>query len=401
MGTVLRCRNCGAELVQVLVDLGYMPLANSYRTVDQLSEPEVTYPLRPMVCDSCYLVQVPAYAEPDDVFRDYAYFSGQSQTWVAHCCDMMMTLRERFTPGRVLEIASNDGTFLRQWRRPNIEVLGVEPARNVAWQAQLDGIPTIDEFFGVDLATRLVESNYWPDLIVANNVLAHVPDLDDFINGVRTLLPDDGVAVFEFPHLSRIIEDDLWDTIYHEHFSYFSLHSAMDALSRRDMRVFDVEKQPVHGGSLRVYTCHADAPRQTTASVFEVCAEEAPTLGLYADYYRSPPREKCAAIKSIIDAASKGGIAAYGAAAKLGTFLNYCGIGPELIPFVVDSTPEKIGTYMPGSHIPIFDPDLLDTYRPRTILVGPYNWYDEICAKIERDCPWEPQVISRPFWHRP
>ena len=406
-----KCRNCGTELEHVFCDLGHHALANSYLTEEQINGPEVTYPLRPMVCHECFLVQVRPHAQPEDVFREYAYFSGQSQGWVNHCAEYATSIWERFYPNKVLEIASNDGTFLNSFYtyQGGLQVLGVEPARNVAWRAQLDGVPTIDEFFGVGLAVRLRESGFVPDVIVANNVLAHVPDFDDFLGGVRELLPDDGVAVFEFPHLVRLIEDNAWDTIYHEHYSYFSFRTVCDVFRRRRLRVFDVEEHEIHCGSLRVFVTHWDSRKHGPTQPYAAMLRREAGMNAVGDvvsdvnyhslgsYRLDPAREKVKAMEIIAYHADHGGISAYGAAAKLSTFLSYCGIGPELIPFVVDSTPEKIGKYTPGSHIPILSVDALTEHKPQTILIGPHNWAQEIEHKIHEQCDWDPTIIYRPF----
>jgi SAM-dependent methyltransferase len=396
----MNCRNCQAELTRVFVDLGTSPLSNAYVRTDQLDEPEPHFPLRPYICDECLLVQLPVFETPEEIFGDYAFFSGQSQTWVKHCDDFATKAVQRFRPERVLELASNDGTMLRAFQRWDVTATGVEPARNVARQALLEGLPTIDRFFTSELADELVADGYRADLIVANNVLAHVPDLDDFIGGIKTVLAPDGVVSIEVPSLVKLIEGNQFDTIYHEHFSYFTLRALCDVLYRRGLYVFDLEELPTHGGSLRVYAQHYTgnnlySSRLNDATTHEV-REGFAEIDAYLDYAHKPAELKQRMMELLTGLRREGKhIAGYGAPAKATTFLSYCGIGPETIEFIVDSTPSKQGKYLPGARIPIFPPEHLTVEQPDVIVILPWNWKDEIAAKIERDCDWNPMVLCR------
>jgi SAM-dependent methyltransferase len=402
------CRNCKATIDRVFVDLGTSPLSNAYVSAEQLDMAEPHFPLRPYICDGCLLVQLPVFETPQEIFGEYAFFSGQSMGWRQHCILFAEDAMERFTPGRVLELASNDGTLLAEFcMRPGSGVVatGVEPARNIARQALLAGIPTIDRFFTQTLAEEIAATGYRADLIVANNVLAHVPDLDDFIGGIKTVLAEDGVVSIEVPSLVRLIEGNQFDTIYHEHFSYFTARTVCDVLWRRGLYVFDVEELPVHGGSLRVYAQHrrpADAmppnlytPRKNELTTGELVAGYA-ALGRYIEYAGQPAELKQRMLEMLTLLRHEGRrIAGYGAPAKATTFLSYLGIGPETIELIVDSTPAKQGKYLPGARIPIYHPDQLQVEQPDVILILPWNWAEEILAKIRRDCPWEPMVLCR------
>jgi len=314
----MTCRNCQAELTRVFVDLGTSPLSNAYVRTDQLDEPEPHYPLRPYICEECLLVQLPVFQTPEQIFGDYAFFSGQSQTWVKHCDEFATKAVQRFQPERVLEIASNDGTMLRAFHRWDVTVCGVEPARNVARQALLEGLPTIDRFFTSELADELVAGGYQADMIVANNVLAHVPDLDDFLNGIKTVLAPDGVVSIEVPSLVNLIEHNQFDTIYHEHFSYFTLNTLSDALQRRGLHAFQSEALPVHGGSWRVYAGH---PGKFQVGVGETGC----TLDYHHAYADKPAQLKQRMLELLTALRHEGKrIAGYGAPAKATTFLSYC-----------------------------------------------------------------------------
>lgn len=391
------CRHCGSTLDAVFCDLGMQPLANGLLTAEQVEGPQRYYPLRPMVCRECLLVQLPNIVQPEEMFEQYLYFSGQSSTWVRHCQELAAMLTCRFAPTRVLEIASNDGTLLRCFD-DSVNVIGVDPAENIADQYQ-DGPMTVCAYWGRKTATGYDGLFEARDLIVAMNVLAHVPDLDDFVGGIEVALAPDGVAVFEFPWIANLIADKQWDTIYHEHYSYLSLLAAQRVLGRRALRVFDVEEIATHGGSLRLYCCHNDSRAHlTTASVPRILRTEAARglhhIDTYEDFQAVPPAERLKAL-DVLTASDKVTVG-YGAPAKGVTWLNYLGVGAETFRFIVDSTPAKQGKFTPGGRVPILPPDALDAQVER-IVVLPWNWLEEIRRKIDRDCPWQPEVIARPF----
>ena len=363
------------------------PLANSYPTREQAQRPEVFYPLHARVCSNCFLVQIGEFAAPEAIFRDYAYFSSYADTWLAHARRFAQNTSERLGLGPrsfVVELASNDGYLLRNFVDRQIPCLGIEPARNIAKRAREAGVPTISEFFGTKLARRLLAKGKQADLIVANNVLAHVPDLNDFIAGMKTLLAPRGTISIEFPHLQRLIEGNQFDTIYHEHFSYFSFISAERCLRAAGLTVFDVEELPTHGGSLRLHVRHAqDDRRAISAAARDLAArerrlgyEDVKTYEAFAERVRQTKRALLALLVKIKN--ERRHIAAYGAAAKGNTLLNYCGIGTDFIDYVVDRSPHKQGLLLPGTHIPIRAPEALKESRPDYLLILPWNLKEEI-----------------------
>lgn len=405
MTTKNNCRNCGEVLEHVFVDLGMQPLANSYVDPTKKDQAETRLPLRPFVCQGCRLVQLPEYETPEGIFGDYAYFSSQSSAWVKHCGDFADLAVNRFKlqgNNRVLELASNDGALLSAFQTRGIQVLGIEPAHNIARYAQQQGIPTIDKFFGIDLAQELVNQGYQADLVCANNVLAHVPDIEDFVRGIELILAHDGVVSIEVPSLYNLIKENQFDTIYHEHFSYFSFETAIDVLERRGLKVFDVETLPTHGGSLRIFA-RREIDRHPFNSVYQnnisrVSQEEQFCHNFYnlLGYCIFPQKDKFTTIQKLAKLRQDGAvIAGYGAPAKLSTFLNYCGIGPETISFVVDSTPAKQNKLVPGVHIPILPESELQVLKPDVIFISAWNWKKEIEAKIKKECDWNPEVICR------
>jgi SAM-dependent methyltransferase len=390
------CRLCGAALSLSLVDLGEMPLANRLLTEDELARPELRYPLHARVCTSCFLVQVESVVPPQEIFGDYSYFSSYSSSWVEHARRFAHAAAERFgLDGRshVIEVASNDGYLLRHFVALGIPCLGVEPAANVAAVAREAGVPTEARFFGTATAADLVAHGLAADLLVANNVLAHVPDLNDFIRGLATALKPGGVLSVEFPHLLNLLRETQFDTIYHEHFSYFSLGVVQRAFRRRGLEVFDVEELPTHGGSLRVYAARTDSPRQPTTNARQVLAAES-AAGLdaapaYADFGLRVERIRRDLLSFLREAkAGQRSVVAYGAAAKGATLLNYCGIGPELISFVVDRSPHKQGRYMPGCRLPIRDPQEVRAAHPSYLLILPWNLRDEIMQEMQDIREW-------------
>jgi SAM-dependent methyltransferase len=385
------CRNCHRKAVHpAFCDLGFQPFANSYLTKAQLSEPEITYPLVPFICEKCGLVQLPSFTPPSDIFSEYAYFSGQSADWVKHLEDFAEKIVPKLNltkDSHVLEVASNDGALLRILRDMKIPALGVEPAENIALAANLEGLATIPEFMGLALAHKM-RSGFSADLIVADNVMAHVPDLDDFLGGIEMLLAPDGTFVVEFPDLGNLVKDNQFDTIYHEHFSYFSKISAMDALSRRGFVVYDVEQLPTHGGSLRIY-----AHRR---SLSQGISNSLPPPESHLTFASKPPELKQAFLYKLVDLKRQGKrIAGYGAPAKGNTMLNYAGIRSDLINYVVDSTPAKQDKYLPGSRIPIKKPEYLDEDKPDAIVILPWNWTPEIVKKLEHARKWGAIILSR------
>lgn len=394
--TAPTCRACGAALTRTFCDLGLSPLANSYVTPERRHLGEVFHPLHAYVCDACWLVQLEAFESPEAIFSDYAYFSGFSAGWLRHAEAYVAAMIERFGLGpesKVVEVASNDGYLLQYFVASRVPVLGVEPAANVARVAVERGVPTEVAFFGRDTARRLAAAGHRADLTAANNVLAHVPDILDFAAGFAEILKPEGVATFEFPHLLRMIESRQFDTIYHEHFSYLSLGVVIGILRQQGLRVFDVEEWLTHGGSLRVFACHANAAHQPTPALERVVLSEWGAnlfdASGYAGFGQAVADIKCDALRFLIEERAAGRtVCAYGAAAKGNTFLNYCGIGPELIGAVADRSPHKQGTWLPGSRIPVVSPDELLAMRPDTVLILPWNLKDEIAGEMAAIREW-------------
>lgn len=376
-----RCRICNAVLSHTFVDLGLSPLANSYVTADRLRDAEIFLPLHVRVCDECFLVQIEEFESPEGLFSEYAYFSSYSQTWVRHAEAYAGEATTRFGLGpdsKVVEVASNDGYLLQYFAERGIPVLGIEPARNVAKVALARAIPTEVMFFGRATAQKLKADGHAADLMTANNVLAHVPDIIDFVGGFNILLKPEGVATFEFPHLLRLIEGMQFDTIYHEHFSYLSLGVVREVMSRSGLRIFDVDVLTTHGGSLRVFVCHRDSGQPEQPKVAALLEEER-EAGLfraegYSGFAEKVAAIKCEALDFLIRARREGKkVCGYGAAAKGNTFINFCGFGPELLPLVADKSPHKQGTWLPGSRIPVVAPERMLALRPDYVLILPWN----------------------------
>jgi hypothetical protein len=391
------CRFCGSPLSHLVVDLGMSPPCERYLRADQLDEMEPFYPLRVHVCDQCLLVQLQEYVSPEEIFTEYAYFSSYSSSWVEHArryCDLM-TVRFGLGLGSlVVELASNDGYLLGHLVRRGIPVLGIEPARNVAEAATAQGVPTLTEFFGAELARRLVAEGRHADLLVANNVLAQVPDVNDFVAGMRVLLAPRGVATVEFPHLARLFEGNQFDTIYHEHFSYFSLFVAERIFGAHGLVVFDVDELPTHGGSLRLYLRHEqDGSKPLRPSVAALRAREAAEgfhrLEPHLSFGPRVEATKRKLLSFLIEARERGRLTVgYGAPGKGNTLLNYCGIRSDLLDYTVDRNPYKHGRYLPGTHIPIHDPSLIGRTRPDYVLILPWNLRDEIVAQLAEVRSW-------------
>jgi hypothetical protein len=396
-GSAPGCRYCGAALSRVVVDLGMSPLCERYLEAGQLDEMEPFYPLRLRVCERCLLVQLKEYVPPEEIFMEYAYFSSCSSSWVEHArryCDLMVERLGLGDASLVIELASNDGYLLGHLARRGVPVLGIEPARNVAAAAVEGGVPTITEFFGVELAKRLAAEGRRADLLVANNVLAQVPDLNDFVAGMRVLLAPEGVATVEFPHLARLFEGNQFDTIYHEHFSYFSLLTSERVFAGHDLVVFDVEELPTHGGSLRLYLRRLeDASKPVRASVPTLLAREAEEgLDRLDGYLSFGPRVEATKRKLLdflMQAREQGRrTVGYGAPGKGNTLLNYCGIRTDLLEFTVDRNPYKQGRFLPGTHVPIRQPSALLQARPDYVLILPWNLRDEIIGQLPEVRSW-------------
>lgn len=394
----MNCRHCGNALEHVFVDLGHAPPSNAYLTADQLEQPEVTYPLKLFVCDRCWLVQVPAHASAQQIFTpDYAYFSSVSSTWVEHArryVEMIVPRCRLDGQSFVVEIASNDGYLLQFVRSRGVPCLGIEPTTATAEAARGRGIETLTEFFSEDLARRLARTRRPADLIVANNVLAHVPDINDFVSGIRELLAPRGVVTLEFPHLMRLVEQTQFDTIYHEHFSYLSFSTVQRVLQRHGLELFDVEELSTHGGSLRVYARRADRPPHPVSDrVSALLAEEdrrgMRELSYYAGFQERANRIKNDFLCFVLAQKSAGHeVVGYGAAAKGNTLLNYAGIRMDLIAYVCDAAPSKQGKFLPGSHIPILPPTAIDRDRPAIVIVLPWNLREEISQALSHVRTW-------------
>ncbi len=386
-----RCRGCGAALVAPFLDLGPTPLANSYLEPEDLNRAEPFYPLQVHVCEGCFLVQLVAVQTPEAIFGDYAYFSSYSTSWLQHAAEYATVMAGRLAldPGSlVMEVASNDGYLLRNFRERSIPVLGIEPARNVAAAAEAAGIPSVTEFFGAELAQELARTGRQADLLVANNVLAHVPALEDFVEGLRIALKPRGVLTVEVPHLLRLMAENQFDTIYHEHFSYFSLAVVSTIFARHGLSVVDVDELTTHGGSLRIHARHRDDPTQRPSHrvAAVIAAEERAglmTLSRYHAFAEQARETKRALLDFLITAKRKGhSIVGYGAPAKGNTLLNYCGVRTDFIEYTVDRSPHKQGRYLPGTRIPIHPPERITQTRPDYVLILPWNLRDEIAGQM-------------------
>lgn len=396
------CRFCGTELRNTLVDLGTTPLANSYLKAASDIATERRFPLHARVCSNCFLVQVDNVVPADEIFSDYAYFSSYSDSWVAHARRYALAMIERFDlgPGSLaIEVASNDGYLLRHFVEHSIPVLGVEPAANVAEVARTRGVRTEVMFFGEATARELASRGYAADLMAANNVFAHVPDILDFAKGFAVLLKPQAVATFEFPHLLNLIEQVQFDTIYHEHYSYLSLVSVERILTAAGLRAFDVEEIPTHGGSLRLFVCRSDAGHHETPALLALRAREAAArLDSLAGYEGFAPRVEAVRaqfLEFLRMARSTGAkVAAYGAAAKGNTFLNYCGVGADDIVCVFDRSLEKQGRLLPGSHIPILAPERIAEIRPDYLVILPWNLSSEIRTSMAQIATWGGKFVT-------
>jgi hypothetical protein len=391
------CRFCGAELRQTFVDLGMSPLCEAYPSAAEANRGETYYPLHAFVCSRCLLVQLEEFANGESIFSDYPYFSSYSDSWLRHCekyCDKMVKRFSLNEKSFVVEVASNDGYLLQFFVKSEIPVLGIEPAANVAKVASQKGISTLVQFFGSRLARELAVKGHAADLVAGNNVLAQVPRLNDFVEGLRILLKHDGVLTLEFPHLLRLIERNEFDTIYHEHYSYFSMLTALRILESHGLRVFDVEELASHGGSLRVYACRAESRAHPLEPSVSGVIDQEKKAGLnstkgyecFADKVR---RTKLALLEFLVTAAREGkSVAGYGAPGKSATLLHYCGIGKDLIEYTVDRSPHKQGRFLPGSHIPIYHPNRIAETKPDYLVILPWNLKGEIMHQLQFIREW-------------
>lgn len=394
------CLGCGSTLPEPFLDLGKTPLANSFIRPERAHLPEATYRLAVAFCPLCHLVQLTDRVPPEDLFNEYLYFSSYSDSFLAHAQAMSESLAQRFHLGAdslVLEIASNDGYLLQYFQKNGIRVLGIEPARNIATAAERRGIPTLNRFFGPEVVEEITGNFGKADLIIGNNVLAHVPAINDFLKSVKACLKPTGTAVFEFPYVGDLLDRTEFDTIYHEHVFYFSLSAIKTLADRAAFHLFDVSRQAIHGGSLRVFLGHQGA-QPMSQSVAAILAEEQASGLIQSDRYASFSwkvdglRQKLLEVVRVVKASGKR-LAAYGAPAKGNTLLNYCGIGKDYVEFTVDRNPHKQGLYLPGTHIPIFGPEKIREAKPDYLLILPWNLKDEIMAHMAFIRSWGGQFV--------
>ncbi len=395
--SAMPCRFCGAKLEKTFIDLGLSPLCETYPSLADLARGEMFYPLHVYVCEKCFLVQLEEYETPEAIFSDYAYFSSFSDSWLKHADNYCGKMTERFglnANSLVIEVASNDGYLLQYFVRRKVPVLGIEPAANVAKVAVEKGVPSLVRFFGVKLASELAAEGRCADLVLGNNVLAQVPDLNDFVEGLKIALKPEGVLTLEFPHLLRLIERNEFDTIYHEHFSYFSMLTTARILEAHGLRTFDVDELETHGGSLRVYACRKESkthPVQPSVAAL-IAAEEKSGLASpagYESFAEQVKQTKLALVDFLVKAAREGKtVAAYGAPGKSATLLQYCGIGRDLISYTVDRSPYKQGRFLPGTRIPIHHPDRIRETKPDYVVILPWNLKDEIVAQLQYIREW-------------
>jgi len=391
------CMSCGTQLRRTFIDLGMSPLCESYVPAEKLSQMEPFYPLHAFVCENCFLVQLEEFVSPENIFTEYAYFSSYAESWVAHMRDYAEMIAQRLRLSKaslVVEVASNDGYLLQHFVKMGIPVVGIEPARNVARVAIEKGIPTLTRFFGAALARELAAEGKQADLICGANVLAQVPKPNDFVNGLKILLKRGGVVTVEFPHLLRLMAENQFDTIYHEHFSYFSYLSAETIFARQGLTLFDVEEVPTHGGSLRIYARHTEDEQKPVTERARVLREREIDAGLlrvetYAGFDEQVKETKRKLLHFLIEA-KRGGkkVVGYGAPGKGNTLLNYCGIRTDFLDFTVDRSPYKQGKFLPGTHIPIHAPDKIDEARPDYVLILPWNFREEIVKQMSHVRRW-------------
>lgn len=393
----MKCRHCQTELIHTFIDLGFAPPSNAYLTVEQLKQPEVYFPLKVKICEQCWLVQTEDYAQADDLFNaDYAYFSSTSSSWLTHAKSYSESIIERLkldSKSYVIEVASNDGYLLKNFVAAAIPCLGIEPTAGTAAAAEQLGIPVLREFFGETLAKQIADTKQQADLIIGNNVFAHVPDINDFTLGLKAALKPEGTITLEFPHLMQLIQQVQFDTIYHEHFSYLSLFTVSKIFAAAGLRIWDVETLPTHGGSLRIYGCHAQDSRKNSEAVNNMLSLELQnqlqTLATYQQFQHRADKVKNDLLGFLLEQKRLGKkVVAYGAAAKGNTLLNYAGVKPDLLPLICDAARSKQGKFMPGSHIPIEGPDILREQAPDCVLILPWN----IKAEVNSQLAWLPKT---------
>lgn len=391
------CRFCGSQLKDIFADLGVSPLANAYLKHDNLSEAEAFYPLCAHVCRDCFLVQLPEVATPDAIFSDYAYFSSYSDYWLSHAKAYSEMMLERFNLGVdhfVVEIASNDGYLLQYFKQIEIPILGIEPALNVAQVAIKAGIPTVTQFFGAATAKQLITEKQPADLLIANNVLAHVPDINDFVAGMKLILAPHGIITVEFPHLVRLMMQNQFDTIYHEHFSYLSFSTVNRIFEAHQLKLFDVEEIETHGGSLRIYACHMEDHTRACSQRTQNLLLSEKQFGIseidtFTSFMKTICNVKCSVLEFLIHCFKEGlRVVGYGAPAKGNTLLNYCGIRSDFIEYTVDRSPHKQGCYLPGSRIPIYHPDRIKETKPDYVVILPWNIKEEIISQMAHIRQW-------------
>lgn len=389
----MNCRHCGTPLTHTFVDLGFAPPSNAYLTEADLSKPEKYYPLKVMVCDQCWLVQTEDYTDADELFSaDYAYFSSTSSGWLAHAKRYAEQMTQQLglnVDSFMIEVASNDGYLLKNFVEAGIPCLGIEPTASTAEAAERLGIPVLRKFFGESLGQQLAQQGKQADLIAGNNVYAHVPDINDFTKGLKAALKPNGTITLEFPHLMRLLEHAQFDTIYHEHFSYLSLFTVNQIFASAGLRVWHVEELPTHGGSLRIFGCHTDDARQTTEAVLRILQEETQrgmqTLIPYIEFQPRANKIKNDLLEFLLEQKKSGkSVVAYGAAAKGNTLLNYAGVKPDILPFVCDAAAAKQEKLMPGSHIPIMNPQAIIEARPDYVLILPWNIAEEVKSQLSQ-----------------
>jgi 2-polyprenyl-3-methyl-5-hydroxy-6-metoxy-1,4-benzoquinol methylase len=400
----VKCRFCQHELTYEFIDLASSPPSNSFLSMDELNQPEVFYPLKLFVCDNCFLVQIDEYKKSEEIFSDkYAYFSSFSTTWLEHARQYVEMITPRLGLNKeslVVEIGSNDGYLLQYFKEKSIPCLGIEPAKSTAEVARDKGIEVVSEFFDIKLSERLVKERRKADLILGNNVLAHVPDINNFVEGLKILLEKNGVITLEFPHLMRLVEENQFDTIYHEHFSYLSFHTVTRIFLKHGLVLFDVDELPTHGGSLRIYAGHQeDSSKELSPNVEALCAKESAAgmgdLSYYLGFQDKANKVKYELLSFLVAQKREGKkVVAYGAAAKGNTLLNYCGIKRDLIQFVADASPHKQGKFLPGSHVPVVKEERIRELRPDYVLILAWNIKEEVMIQLSYVRDWGGRFVT-------